>query len=59
MLIDTRQTTSYNKNAVQFQNNDAGNVKKNFFTDMIASMTRVKFAPASDNYIFSRDYLSV
>jgi len=34
-------------------------MKRHFFTDIISSFTRAKFAPSSDNYIFSRDYLTV
>lgn len=33
--------------------------KKHFFTDIINSVSRAKFSPTDDNYIFSRDYLSV
>lgn len=34
--------------------------KKNFFTDIVSSVSRAKFSPlAEDPYIFSRDYLAV
>ena len=34
--------------------------RKNFFTDIVSSVSRAKFSPlADDPYIFSRDYLSV
>ena len=33
--------------------------EKNFFSQIINSMTRAKFAPTSDTYIFTRDYISV
>jgi len=33
--------------------------RKHFFTDIINSISRAKYAPSNDNYIFSRDYLSV
>jgi serine/threonine-protein phosphatase 2A regulatory subunit B len=33
--------------------------RKHFFTDIISSVSRAKFSPANDNYIFSRDYLGV
>jgi len=33
--------------------------KQHFFTDIINSISKARFAPTSDNYIFSRDYLSV
>lgn len=34
--------------------------KKNFFTDIVSSVSRAKFSPLPDDpYIFSRDYLSV
>ena len=57
-LCDTRATTSYQCASLKFQAKEDP-ARKNFFSDMIGAMTRVKFAPTSDNYIFSRDYLSV
>lgn len=33
--------------------------KKHFFTDIINSISRAKYSPVSDNYIFSRDYLGI
>ena len=34
--------------------------KKNFFTDIVSSVSRAKFSPlGEDPYIFSRDYLAV
>lgn len=57
-ICDLRQSSSIQKNAVRFQQKD-DSVKRHFFTDIISSITRGKFAPTSDNYIFSRDYLSV
>lgn len=33
--------------------------RKHFFTDIINSVSRAKFSPINDNYIISRDYLSV
>lgn len=33
--------------------------RKHFFTDIINSISRAKFSPVNDNYIFSRDYLAV
>lgn len=57
-LCDTRATTSYQRASLKFQAKEDP-ARKNFFSDMIGAMTRVKFAPTSDNYIFSRDYLSV
>jgi len=33
--------------------------RKHFFTDIINSVSRAKFSPINDNYILSRDYLSV
>lgn len=33
--------------------------RKHFFTDIINSVSRAKFSPVNDNYIFSRDYLGV
>jgi serine/threonine-protein phosphatase 2A regulatory subunit B len=33
--------------------------RKHFFTDIINSVSRAKFSPINDQYILSRDYLSV
>ena len=33
--------------------------RRNFFTDIINSVSRAKISPCNDNYIFSRDYLAV
>jgi serine/threonine-protein phosphatase 2A regulatory subunit B len=33
--------------------------RKNFFTDIINSVSRAKISPKNDNYIFSRDYLAI
>jgi serine/threonine-protein phosphatase 2A regulatory subunit B len=34
--------------------------RKNFFTDIVSSVSRARFSPLTDDpYIFSRDYLSV
>ncbi len=33
--------------------------RKHFFTDIINSVSRAKFSPVNENYIFSRDYLAV
>ena len=33
--------------------------RQHFFTEIINSISMAKFAPTSDNYLFSRDYLSV
>ncbi len=33
--------------------------RKHFFTDIINSVSRAKFSPIDDNYIYSRDYLSI
>ena len=34
--------------------------RKNFFTDIVSSVSRAKFSPVADDpYIFSRDYLGV
>lgn len=32
---------------------------KNFFTDIINSVSRAKISPLNDNYIYSRDYLAI
>lgn len=33
--------------------------RKHFFTDIINSVSRAKYSPVNDNYIFSRNYLWV
>lgn len=33
--------------------------KRHFFTDIINSIGMARFAPTSENYLYSRDYLSV
>lgn len=33
--------------------------RKHFFTDIINSISRAKFSPVDDNYIYSRDYLGI
>ena len=33
--------------------------RKHFFTDIINSISRAKFSPINDNFIFSRDYIGV
>lgn len=57
-LCDLRQATTFAKASIRFQAKEDP-ARRHFFTDIINAMTRAKFAPTSDNYIFSRDYLSV
>jgi WD40 repeat protein len=57
-LCDLRQATTFAKSSIRFQAKEEPS-RRHFFTDIINAMTRAKFAPTSDNYIFSRDYLSV
>jgi len=33
--------------------------RKHFFTDIINSVSRAKFSPNNNNYLFSRDYIAV
>ena len=33
--------------------------RKHFFTDIINSVSRGKFSPNNNNYLFSRDYIAV
>jgi serine/threonine-protein phosphatase 2A regulatory subunit B len=57
-LCDVRQSMQLQKTVVKFQPKEDSR-KKNFFTELIGNMTSAKFAPCSDNYIFTRDYLSI
>lgn len=55
---DLRISSNFDKCSTFFvQEEDPS--RKHFFTDIINSVSRAKFSPANDNYIFSRDYLSI
>ena len=55
---DLRVNSQYKSFATKFMVNEDPS-RKHFFTDIINSISRAKFSPTDDNYIFSRDYLSV
>ena len=55
---DLRVNSVYKSFATKFQVDDDPS-RKHFFTDIINSISRAKFSPTDDNYIYSRDYLSV
>jgi serine/threonine-protein phosphatase 2A regulatory subunit B len=55
---DLRVSSQYNTFSQKFQIEEDPS-KKHFFTDIINSISRAKFSPTDDNYIFSRNYLSV
>lgn len=55
---DLRVSSRYQSFATKFQVQEDPS-RKHFFTDIINSISRAKFSPIDDNYIFSRDYLSV
>lgn len=57
-LCDMRTNSQLSHNSLKFSAKDDPQ-RRHFFTDIINAMTRAKFAPSSDNYIFTRDYLSV
>lgn len=55
---DFRVSSEFKKYATIFQFKEDPS-RQHFFTEIINSISKAKFAPISDNYIFSRDYLSV
>lgn len=55
---DFRVSSEFSKYATIFQFKEDPS-RQHFFTEIINSISKAKFAPISDNYIFSRDYLSV
>lgn len=57
-LCDLRVNTQYDKCSTIFKAQEDP-ARKHFFTDIISSMSRAKFAPSNESYIFTRDYLSV
>lgn len=57
-LCDLRESSDFSRNSIKYKAKEETG-KHKFFSSIVKSMTRAKFAPSSDNYIFSRDYLSV
>ena len=57
-LCDLRASSQYPNYAMKIKFKAEAS-RQNFFTEIIHSVGKAKFAPTSDNYLFSRDYLSV
>lgn len=57
-LCDMRESSQFRRCSTTFQVSEDPS-RKHFFTDIINSISRAKFAPTNDTYIYSRDYLSV
>lgn len=57
-LCDLRESSDFSHNSIKYKAKEETG-KHKFFSSIVKAMTRAKFAPSSDNYIFSRDYLSV
>ena len=57
-LCDMRISSQFERAHNRFQIQEDPS-KKHFFTDIKNSISHAKFAPTSDKYIFSRDYMSV
>lgn len=57
-MCDLRSSTEFKRSSTKFKIEEDPS-RKHFFTDIINSVSRAKFSPTDDNYIFSRDYLSV
>jgi len=57
-LCDLRANSKYESCSTVFQFNEDPS-KKHFFTDIINSISSAIFSKKDDNYIFSRDYVSV
>lgn len=55
---DFRVSSKFSQHATKFQYREDPS-RQHFFTEIINSISKAKFAPTSDNYIFSRDYLTV
>ena len=55
---DLRVSSQFKDAATFFQFKEDPS-RQHFFTDIINSISKAKFAPTSDNYIFSRNYLAV
>ena len=57
-LCDMRVSSQYRNYATKIKLEEDPS-RQHFFTEIINSISTAKFAPTSDNYLFSRDYLSV
>lgn len=57
-LCDLRVSSQFNKYSTKIKFKEDPS-RQHFFTQIINSIGMAKFAPTSDNYLFSRDYLSV
>ena len=57
-LCDLRVNSQFNKCSLKFMVEEDPS-KKHFFTDIINSVSRAKFSPIDENYIYSRDYLGI
>jgi len=57
-LCDLRVSSQFKNYATKIRLREDPS-RQHFFTDIINSIGMAKFAPTSDNYLYSRDYLSV
>jgi serine/threonine-protein phosphatase 2A regulatory subunit B len=57
-LCDLRVNSQFNRCSTKFMVEEDPS-RKHFFTDIINSISRAKFSPIDDRYIYSRDYLGV
>jgi serine/threonine-protein phosphatase 2A regulatory subunit B len=57
-MCDLRVSSQFNKSSTKFMIQDDPS-RKHFFTDIINSISRAKFSPIDDNYLYSRDYLGI
>jgi len=57
-LCDLRTSSQFNNFGMKIKLKEDPS-RQHFFTDIINSIGMARFAPTSDNYLFSRDYLSV
>jgi serine/threonine-protein phosphatase 2A regulatory subunit B len=57
-LCDLRTSSQFGNFAMKIKFKEDPS-RQHFFTDIINSIGMARFAPTSDNYLFSRDYLSV
>lgn len=57
-LCDLRVNSQFNKCSTKYMIEEDPS-RKHFFTDIINSISRAKFSPTDDNYIYARDYLGI
>ena len=57
-LCDLRVNSEFKKCSTKFMIEEDPS-RKHFFTDIINSVSRAKFSPTDDHYIYSRDYLGI